>query len=78
MKTTTYTIPKNLMAEFDNISNSRSPAIQWTPEMDAVLTEFWYRKDQAEIVVWFKKKYGCGSYSTLLRRVRELCIKKSN
>ena len=73
-RTKTVAIPKDIMAELDQMEDrtQQGRIIKFSPEQDAILMHLMDRKSYVEVYAWWKKKYGCGSKSSLSARYRLL------
>jgi len=70
-KTNKARLPADLIAELAEL-DPRSKLSRWTEEQDAVVLEFWGKKNQEQLAKWFKKKYGWGSRYSLRNRYKQL------
>ena len=77
MKTTTYIIPKNIIAELNALPPppGAGPKSIWSDEQDAILLECWKTRDRVPFIKWFNEKYGHGSKSSMQRHYKMLTNK---
>ena len=74
MKTTTYTLPTDLVAELDSFSppGFGPSRVTWTEEADQVVLQYWGKIRREDLLSVFKQRYGFGSKNTLLTRFKLL------
>ena len=73
-KTRKVTIPADIMAELDALPDAGKTgvAIEWTPEMDAILMRLMATKCKTAVYKWWRGKYGWGCRDSLRKRYEQL------